>query len=296
MGCAVAACARLKRRVAMPELPEVETVRRGLAAQVVGRRITKVEVGRERTVRRTSARSVIDGLTGTTITAVNRRGKYLLCPLDSGDELMMHLRMSGRLLVSPAGAERPPHTHVVMHLAGKPAQELWFVDPRTFGEVVVFDPRNVAIELPEVAKMGIDPIADGLSRKQFADVLARRSRQIKALLLDQHVVAGIGNIYCDESLHLAGVRWDRRSDAIAPREVTKLHTAIMRVLGDAIEAGGSTLADTQYVGVDGEGGWFQLHHRVYDRAGQRCLTCRKADIVRVAVAGRGTHFCPRCQH
>ena len=280
----------------MPELPEVETVRRGLAAQVVGRRITKVEVGRERTVRRTSARSVIDGLTGTTITAVNRRGKYLLCPLDSGDELMMHLRMSGRLLVADAGSERPPHTHVVMHLAGEPAQELWFVDPRTFGEVVVFDPNNVAIELPEVSRLGIDPIADGLTRKQFANVLARRSRQIKALLLDQHVVAGIGNIYCDESLHLAGVRWDRRSDAIQTREVTKLHTAIMRVLGEAIEAGGSTLADTQYVGVDGEGGWFQLHHRVYDRAGQRCLTCRKADIVRVAVAGRGTHFCPRCQH
>lgn len=279
----------------MPELPEVETVRRGLSAQVIGRRITKVEVGRERTVRRTSARSVIDGLTGTTITAVNRRGKYLLCPLDSGDELMMHLRMSGRILISPAGAERPPHTHVVMHLAGKPTAELWFVDPRTFGEVVVFDPTNVAIELPEVAKMGIDPIADGLDRKQFADILRRRSRQIKALLLDQHVIAGIGNIYCDESLHLAGVRWDRASDAVTPREITKLHAAIMRVLGDAIEAGGSTLADTQYVGVDGEGGWFQLHHRVYDRAGERCLTCGKADIVRVAVAGRGTHFCPRCQ-
>ena len=289
----------------MPELPEVETVRRGLSAQVVGRRITRVEVGRERTVRRTSARSVIDGLTGTIITAVNRRGKYLLCPLDSGDELMMHLRMSGRILISPAGAERPPHTHVVMHLAGKPSHELpsqelpshelWFVDPRTFGEVVVFDPRNVAVELPEVAKMGVDPFADGLSRQQFADILRRRSRQIKALLLDQHVIAGIGNIYCDESLHLAGVRWDRRSDAIKAREVTKLHTAIMRVLGEAIEAGGSTLADTQYVGVDGEGGWFQLHHRVYDRAGERCLTCRKADIVRVAVAGRGTHFCPRCQ-
>jgi len=279
----------------MPELPEVETVRRGLSSQVVGRRITQVEIGRERTVRRTSARSVIDGLTGTTITAVNRRGKYLLCPLDSGDELMMHLRMSGRVLIASAGAQRPPHTHVVMHFAGKPAQELWFVDPRTFGEVVVFDPSNVAIELPEVAKMGIDPIADGLTRQQFADVLAGRSRQIKALLLDQHVVAGIGNIYCDESLHLAGVRWDRRSDAIKPREVTKLHTAIMRVLGEAIEAGGSTLADSQYVGIDGEGGWFQLHHRVYNRAGQRCLTCGKSNIVRVTVAGRGTHFCPCCQ-
>lgn len=279
----------------MPELPEVETVRRGLQAQVVGRQITRVEVGRERSVRRTSRQAVIDGLTGATILSVNRRGKYLLCPLDTGDELMMHLRMSGRLLVADAGTERPPHTHVVMHLAGEPAQELWFVDPRTFGEVVVFDPVNVEVELPEMAKMGIDPIADGLSRAQFAALLRSRSRQIKALLLDQHVIAGIGNIYCDESLHLAGLRWDRRSDAVTPREITKLHEAIMTVLGDAIEAGGSTLADTQYVGVDGESGWFQLHHRVYDRAAQRCLTCGRADIVKVAVAGRGTHYCPRCQ-
>lgn len=279
----------------MPELPEVETVRRGLQVQVVGRRIASVEVGRERTVRRTSRAAVIDGLTGATITEVNRRGKYLLCTLDTGDHLMVHLRMSGRLLVAPAGTERPPHTHVVMHLEGEPAQELWFVDPRTFGEVVVFDPLNVATEMPELAKMGIDPIADGLDRAQFARLLRSRSRQIKALLLDQHVIAGIGNIYCDEALHLAGVRWDRRSDAVTPREITRLHAAIMQVLGDAIEAGGSTLADTQYVGLDGESGWFQLHHRVYDRGGQRCLTCGKADIVKVFVAGRGTHYCPRCQ-
>ena len=280
----------------MPELPEVETVRRGLQAQVVGRRITKVEVGRERTVRRTSRQAVIDGLTGATITAVNRRGKYLLCPLDTGDEVMVHLRMSGRLLVAAAGAERPPHTHVVLHLAGVPAQELWFVDPRTFGEVVVFDPANAAVELPELARLGVDPIADGLTRNQFAGLLHSRSRQIKALLLDQHVVAGIGNIYCDEALHLARVRWDRPSDAITAREATRLHAAIMKVLTEAIDAGGSTLADTQYVGVDGESGWFQLDHRVYDRAGQRCLTCGKANIVKAIVAGRGTHYCPRCQH
>jgi len=279
----------------VPELPEVETVRRGLQAQVVGRRITRVEVGRERTVRRTSRQALIDGLTDATIVAVNRRGKYLLCPLDTGDELMMHLRMSGRLLVAAAGTARPAHTHVVMHLAGLPAQELWFVDPRTFGEVVVFDPTNVAVEMPELARMGIDPIADGLDRGQFAALLRGRSRQIKALLLDQHVVAGIGNIYCDEALHLARVRWDRRSDAVSPREITRLHAGIMHVLGEAIEAGGSTLADTQYVGVDGESGWFQLSHQVYGRAGQRCATCGKADIVKVFVAGRGTHFCPRCQ-
>ncbi len=279
----------------MPELPEVETVRRGIEAQVVGRRIERVEVGRERVVRRTSRQALIDGLTGATVVAANRRGKYLLCPLDTGDEMMVHLRMSGRLLVAAAGEERPPHTHVVMHLSGSPAQELWFVDPRTFGEVVVFDPAHVSEQLPELAKMGIDPIADGLSRAQFASLLRGRSRQIKALLLDQHVIAGIGNIYCDESLHLAGVRHDRPSDQVTPREITKLHAAIMQVLGDAIESGGSTLADTQYVGIDGVGGWFQLHHRVYDRAGQRCLTCGKANIARVTFGGRGTHFCPRCQ-
>ena len=135
----------------MPELPEVETVRRGLVAQVVGRRIDSVEVGRERTVRRTSAEALIDGLTGVTITAFGRRGKYLIGSLDSGDGLMIHLRMSGRVLLSPPGAERPPHTHVVLHLDAsdqRPAEELWFVDPRTFGEVVVFDPSNLAAELP----------------------------------------------------------------------------------------------------------------------------------------------------
>ncbi len=279
----------------MPELPEVETVRRGLQAQVVGRRITKVEVGRERTVRRTSRQALIDGLTDATIVATNRRGKYLLCPLDTGDELMVHLRMSGRLLVADAGTERPPHTHVVLHLAGKPAQELWFVDPRTFGEMVVFDPANVAVELPELAKMGIDPITDGLSRAELTAMVRSRRRQLKALLLDQHVLAGVGNIYCDESLHLARLRPDRISDTLTTREIGRLHQAVMDVLGAAIEAGGSTLADTQYVDIEGQGGWFQVHHRVYDRAGQRCLTCGKADIVRVVSAGRSTCFCPRCQ-
>ena len=254
----------------MPELPEVETVRRGLQSKVIGRRITAVEIGRERTVRRTSRQAVIDGLTGTTITSIDRRGKYLVCPLDSGDSMMIHLRMSGRVLVSPAGEERPPHTHVVLHLERTrsrdgvvvPKQELWFVDPRTFGEVVVFDPTNVEVELPELARLGIDPIADGITRAQFAHLVRGRSRQIKALLLDQHVIAGIGNIYCDESLHLARVRHDRLSDSLTPQEITRLHGAIVTVLEEAIATGGSTLADSQYVGVDGEGGWFQMQHRV----------------------------------
>jgi formamidopyrimidine-DNA glycosylase len=115
-------------------------------------------------------------------------------------------------------------------------------------------------------------------------------------LLDQHVIAGIGNIYCDETLHLARLRWDRSSDSLTTREIGRLHSAILAVLTAAIEAGGSTLADTQYVDIEGQGGWFQVHHRVYDRGGQRCLTCGKATIVRVMVAGRSTCYCPHCQH
>jgi formamidopyrimidine-DNA glycosylase len=186
-----------------------------------------------------------------------------------------------------------------MHLIppGKRAvdRELWFVDPRTFGEVVVFDPANAEVELPELARLGVDPIADGLSRDTFARILRDRDRQLKALLLDQHLIAGVGNIYCDESLHRAGLHWGRRSSSLTGREVTRLHAALLSVLEEAIAAGGSTLADTQYVDIEGEGGWFQVSHRVYDRAGERCITCGKADIVKATVAGRGTHFCPRCQ-
>jgi formamidopyrimidine-DNA glycosylase len=279
----------------MPELPEVETVRRGLDVRLVGRTIVSVEVGRERTVRRTSRQAVIDGLTGATIIDTRRRGKYLLLGLDTGDDVMIHLRMSGRVLLHDATEPRPPHTHVAATLSGEPATELRFVDPRTFGEVVVFDPTNVAVEIPDLAKLGVDPITDGMSRATLRTIVLARARALKPLLLDQHVVAGIGNIYCDEILHASRVRHDRISNTLTGPEITRLHAQIHRILNEAIEAGGSTLADTQYVDVDGNGGQFQLAHRVYDRAGQRCLTCGKATITKAISAGRTTCFCPRCQ-
>ncbi|MFM1776760.1 MAG: formamidopyrimidine-DNA glycosylase/DNA-(apurinic or apyrimidinic site) lyase, partial [Actinomycetota bacterium] len=146
----------------MPELPEVETVRRGLQQNVVGRTVKRVEVGRERTVRRTSREALIDGLTGVKILSANRRGKYLLCDLDSGQKLMMHLRMSGRLIIAKPGSQRPPHTHVVLHLTSAAnsnvESELWFVDPRTFGEVVVFDPDLLKTQMPDLANLGVDPL------------------------------------------------------------------------------------------------------------------------------------------
>ncbi len=279
----------------MPELPEVETVRRGLDVGLVGRTIERVEIGRERTVRRTSRQAVIDGLTGTTVVDTRRRGKYLLIGLDSGDDVMIHLRMSGRVLLHHPDDPRPAHTHVAALLSGDPPLELRFVDPRTFGEVVVFDPDHVAVEMPDLAQLGVDPITDGMSRAELRDLVLTRARQLKPLLLDQHVIAGIGNIYCDEILHAARLRPDRISSTLTGQQVTGLHREIHRVLNEAIDAGGSTLADTQYVDVDGNGGQFQLAHRVYDRAGQPCLTCGRAIIRRVQLGGRSTCFCPRCQ-
>ncbi len=283
----------------MPELPEVETVRRGIERRAVGRVVERVEVHRERTVRRQGREAIIDGLTGVRIVSARRRGKYLLCDLDSGGVLMMHLRMSGRVLVVPAGTARPPHTHVVMHLspdAQGVRHEMWFVDPRTFGEVVVFDAADEHATAPELARLGPDPIVDGLDEPQLADILRGRRGNLKALLLDQHRIAGIGNIYADEILHRAKLRHDRLPTRLDRAARTRLVDAIHHVLNDAVQKGGSTLDDTQYVGVDGEEGWFQTDHRVYDRAGERCITCRKARIVRRVVAGRSTCFCPRCQH
>jgi formamidopyrimidine-DNA glycosylase len=279
----------------VPELPEVETVRRGLEARVVGRRIESVEVGRERSVRRTSAREVIDGLTGTTIVAADRRGKYLVGRLDSGDAVMFHLRMSGQLLLAPVGSPRPAHTHVVLRLAGEPPEELWFVDPRTFGEVVVFDPDHVAIEVPELAAMGVDPLADRFDVAALATILRGRRRQLKALLLDQHVIAGVGNIYADEILHAARLHPGRRADTLGRAEVRRLHDAIHDILTAAIGAGGSTLRDARYVDLMGAGGSYQDDHRVYGRAGERCLTCGRGIVRRAVTNGRSTHWCPVCQ-
>lgn len=281
----------------MPELPEVETVRRGLEERVVGRKILDVEIGRERSVRRVGREAVIHGLVGTTMTAARRRGKYLLCDLNSGDALMIHLRMSGRVLVEPAGTPRPPHTHVVMHLAPRDGRrdEMWFVDPRTFGEVVVFDPAQQDDVLPELSKLGPDPVVDPFDGDILRQRLQHRRGPLKGLLLNQHVICGVGNIYADEVLHRCGLRWNRTPDSLSTRKVHQLADAIRDILCQAIEAGGSTLEDTQYVDIEGKTGSFQEMHRVYGREGEICLTCGKTSIRRLMVAGRSTSFCPRCQ-
>lgn len=277
----------------MPELPEVETVRRGLERDLVGRRIVDVEVGRERVVRRTSREELISTLTDTIVVAAGRRGKYLLSPLDSGDVLMIHLRMSGQVLLAAPGANRPPHTHVVMKLDD--GNEMWFVDPRTFGEVVVFDPDRVDIAVPELARLGVDPIAEPFDTDTLREAFGSSRRALKPLLLDQHVVAGIGNIYADEILHRARLRPDRAASTLTRRHLRILHRSIVDVLTEAIEAGGSTLGDQQYVDLMGQGGTYQDEHQVYGRRGLRCRTCGRGWIRRTVSGGRSTHYCPVCQ-
>lgn len=224
----------------MPELPEVETVRRGLEEKFIGRRIDKVEVGRQRSVRRTSREEVIARLTGVTAIAAHRRGKYLLCPLDSGDVMMIHLRMSGQVLIDGVDSPRPAHSHVILTLrdVSGSIQELRFVDPRTFGEVVVFDPAEADSVVPELARLGVDPITDGLSLAQLRKILRTTARPIKAALLDQHLVAGIGNIYGDEILHRARVNPLRPARDVGPAQSVRVHWAIHEILEAAISQGG----------------------------------------------------------
>jgi len=173
--------------------------------------------------------------------------------------------------------------------------EMWFVDPRTFGEVVVYDPAHTAEVLPELARLGVDPIVDEFNADVLGHRLANKRGALKPLLLNQHVVAGIGNIYADEILHRAGLRHSRTVDSLSRARIARLAQCITDVLTEAIALGGSTLADTQYVDIEGQVGSFQENHRVYARVGQGCLTCGKASIRKVVVAGRSTSFCPKCQ-
>ena len=279
----------------MPELPEVETVRRSLNASIVGSRVGAVDIGRLRSVRRTGPEVVRTGLLGETFTATRRRGKYLLFDLANGNSMMVHLRMSGRLLLAEPGSPREAHTHVVLLLErdGSAAVELRFVDPRTFGEVVVFNPDDDLV--PEVDRLGLDPLVDDFGFGAFRAAVAGRHRGLKAVLLDQSVIAGIGNIYADEIMHRARLRWDRRVDTLSTAQLKLLHRSTVEVLHEAVAAGGSTLSDTQYVDALGREGIFQTEHRVYAREGERCVTCGRGIIRRVTGAGRSTHFCPVCQ-
>jgi formamidopyrimidine-DNA glycosylase len=296
----------------MPELPEVETLRQDLSKEVAGRRVKTVAVANGRSVRRhPSAKHFRAMLEGRAIKSVGRIGKYLLLPLDSGDTLVVHLGMSGQLLrVKSAKDPRPKHTHVVITFTQ--GGELRYVDPRTFGELFVSTPPlkpegapSVALSsattdgsvrrtVTELAHLGFDPIEDVMSWDRFAVMLRQHRTGLKSLLMDQSFVAGIGNLYSDEILFAAGLRYDRTSASLSTTEVRRLYRAMIETLAEAIKHRGSPLADEQYRDLFGEIGDYQGSHQVYAREGKPCRRCRNL-IVRVKAGGRSAYFCEHCQ-
>ena len=278
----------------MPELPEVETIRRDLDKEVVGKRIKQVEVTGLRSIRRHKTKdSFTSRLEGRKITAVQRRGKYLLLRLEGGDVLVVHLGMSGQLLRAKSAKEpREKHTHVVVSFTQ--GGQLRYVDPRTFGELFVTAIDDLEQAVPELAHLGFDPLEDVMSWNRFGELLQARRARLKPLLMDQRFLAGLGNLYADEILWAAGLRYDRSSESLSSQEVRRLYRAIFETLQDAIKHRGSSLADEQYRDVFGDVGEFQSLHKVYDREGQPCRRCR-SPIVRIKTQGRSTFMCPQCQ-
>ena len=270
----------------MPELPEVEIISRGLRG-IVGRRIVDVDVRWQRTVATPEPAAFAQRLQGRRIAGIDRRGKWLSLRLQGGDCLLIHLRMSGRLVVEPREAQDDRHARVLFALDD--GRRLRFSDTRKFGRMVLTDhPEEV------LGDLGPEPLAEGFTSRRLMEMLRGRRARLKPLLLDQRFLAGLGNIYADEALWRAGLHPLRRSDSLSVEEVRRLHRAIREVLRKAIARGGTTLEDERYVGADGQPGEFAARLAVYGRAGERCPRC-EGTIERIVVGGRGTHLCPRCQ-
>jgi formamidopyrimidine-DNA glycosylase len=278
----------------MPELPEVETIRRDLEKEVVGRRIKEVEVSGKRSIRRHKTEADFSTrLVGRKVTSIRRCGKYLLVALEGDDVLVVHLGMSGQLLRAK-GPKDPldRHTHVVITFTQ--GGQLRFVDPRTFGEMFVTAAGELDTQVPELAHLGFDPLDDVISWTRFGQMLADRHVGLKTLLMDQKFVAGIGNIYSDEILFAAGLRYDRYSDSLSSQEIRRLYRSMVETLSEAVKYRGSSLADEQYRDLFGEIGDYQGQHQVYDREGKACRRCRNS-IVRVKLNGRSAFLCEHCQ-
>jgi formamidopyrimidine-DNA glycosylase len=281
----------------MPELPEVETVRRGLQQFSIDRSISKVEVLRASTIAHPEVPDFISGLTGAVFQEWQRRGKYLLAKCVNADQsprgwLGVHLRMTGQLLWLTAPQELEKHARVRFLMPQ--GQELRFVDQRTFGKMWWLS----ATEQPELiisglGKLGPEPLSPEFSSQYFIDRLQRSKRQIKAAILDQAVVAGVGNIYADESLFLSRIQPTTTTSDLSQPQIKALRLAIIKVLQDSIEAGGTTFSN--YLNVQGTNGNYAGLAWVYNRQGEPCRQCGTI-IIKTRAAGRGTHYCPSCQH
>jgi formamidopyrimidine-DNA glycosylase len=300
----------------MPELPEVETIARGLATRVTGDVIESIWLGEKPEPLKSPAQEIAAAVENTRILAVRRMGKHIVFdlihesgknveralppakrreskktpkggtalkahPLKTRSQFIVHLGMTGRLQVCDPQSEIAKHTHAIAKLAS--GRELRFVDPRRFGRL------SVAVAA-DFATTGIEPLEAELDH--FTKLFRGRQTPIKSALLNQKLLRGVGNIYADESLFRAGIRPRRRASSISRDQLAKLFSAVQEVLREAIALGGSSISD--YVDANGEEGFFQLKHRVYGREGEPCLVC-KTPIKRIVIAGRSSHYCPSCQ-
>jgi formamidopyrimidine-DNA glycosylase len=264
----------------MPELPEVETIAQGLRGPLIGRAFTRVTVTWPNSIK-TPVPELKSRLPGQRIEAIGRRGKYLQLHLSAGDTLLIHLKMSGELLVEPATEPLHPHVRTIFDLDN--GRQLRFKDTRKFGRVyLVADPNKV------VGKLGPEPLADDFTSQDFRALFQKRKGRLKSLLLNQEFIAGVGNIYADESCFIAGLDPRRQVDTLSPAELEKLYQALRQTLKAAITHKGASF-DQVY-----RGGEFQNHFQVYGRAGEPCLKCGAA-IQRVVLGSRSTHFCAQCQ-
>ena len=265
----------------MPELPEVETIVRRLRAPLIGHAFSGVHVEWERMID-PSVLALRTRLLGQSVEAIDRRGKYLVFRLSGGDHLLIHLKMTGDLQVMPASVPGHEHDRVVFYLEN--GYQFRFRDPRKFGRVYLTqDPALI------LGRLGPEPLDDDFAEDEFLTLFGRRSGRIKSLLLNQEFIAGLGDIYADESLFLAGIRPQRKADTLVEDEKRRLYRAIRQVLRLAIEQKGTSLADETY-----QGGQYQQQFLVYGRLEQPCLTC-ESPIQRIRLGQRSAHFCPECQ-
>jgi formamidopyrimidine-DNA glycosylase len=307
----------------MPELPEVETIANGVHTRVQGQRIASVWTSGKPQTFKSSEAEIVEALTGATIESVRRVGKTIVMTVQRGprkklggpsfaassqrvgSEFLIHLGMTGRLLVSQPEVPQPPHTHAVLTLAD--GREIRFVDPRRFGRLSIHHP-NPGCPIHAASSHGWDPTTSAapksgaysgpgrepltISLEDFIALFHGRKTPIKAALLNQSLLHGVGNIYADESLFRAGIRPRRQAGRLTRDEFTHLRKALIDVLRRAIKLGGSSVSD--YVDAEGMRGYFQIEHKVYGHGGEPCTTCA-TPIKRIVVGGRGTHFCPTCQ-
>jgi formamidopyrimidine-DNA glycosylase len=273
----------------MPELPEVETMVRDLAPRVIGRTITGARASFQGSVIWPDFPEFAERVAGRRITAVSRRGKYAIFTLDSGDALIIHRGMSGSVLLRPTSAPLEPYVRIAFDLDD--GTELRFNDPRKFGKVYVMEAGGAERPMPWVA-MGPEPLETDFTAEVLGERLQGRRALIKPLLLNQQILAGLGNIYVDESLFRAGIHPERRANTLTEEETTRLHAAIRDILTIAVEGRGTTF--NSYTDINGQAGGHQRALQVFHRQGEACPRCGTL-IVKFVVGGRGTHICPDCQ-